>query len=142
MFAESSMPGKPPISPCFTATCDANPSRPSLIARLYADRRPSPGLSINLSSNNPFRHHATSPGLPSPANLASPASQDRSSSGSRPMSRNPFLSTFEAEFNKEAKKTDIDMSASMRPSPKQASFGTSAAEELFVRLPSRLPLPA
>jgi hypothetical protein len=128
------MPGKPPISPCFTATCDASPSRPSLIARLYADRRPSPGLSINLSSNNPFRH-ATSPGLPSPANLASPASQDRSSSGSRPMSRNPFLSTFEAEFNKQAKKTDIDMSAAMRPSPKKTSFGTSAAEELFVRLP-------
>jgi hypothetical protein len=55
------------------------------------------------------------------------------------MSRNPFLSTFEAEFNKEAKKTDVDMSASMRPSPKKTSFGTSAAEELFVRLPPRLP---
>lgn len=50
------------------------------------------------------------------------------------MSRNPFLSTFEAEFNKEAKKTDnlIDMSANMTASPKKATFGT-ATEELFVR---------
>lgn len=48
------------------------------------------------------------------------------------MSRNPFLSTFEAEFNKEARKTDlIDMSADMKASPKKASFG--ATEELFVR---------
>lgn len=48
------------------------------------------------------------------------------------MSRNPFLSTFEAEFNKEARKTDlIDMSADMKDSPKKASFG--ATEELFVR---------
>jgi hypothetical protein len=49
------------------------------------------------------------------------------------MSRNPFLSTFEAEFNKEAKKTDlIDMSANLKDSPKKATFGT-ATEELFVR---------
>lgn len=96
---------------------------------LITERRPSPGLSINLSSNNPFRNRAASPSLQSPASL-----QDRSSSGSRPMSRNPFLSTFEAEFNKEAKKTDnlIDMSASMKDSPKKATFGT-ATEELFVR---------
>lgn len=51
------------------------------------------------------------------------------------MSRNPFLSTFEAEFNKEARKTDnlIDMSAKMNDSPKKASFG-AAAEELFNNL--------
>ena len=93
------------------------------------ERRPSPGLTLNLSSNNPFRNRAASPGL------SSPASQHRSSSGSRPMSRNPFLSTFEAEFNKEARKTDnlIDMSAKMNDSPKKASFG-AAAEELFNNL--------
>ncbi|KAL1654004.1 hypothetical protein SLS61_003406 [Didymella pomorum] len=95
------------------------------------ERRPSPGLSINLSSNNPFRNRATSPGFPSPANQS-----DRSSSASRPMSRNPFLSTFEAEFNKEARKTDlIDMSASMKASPKKDTFNNgSAAEELFKNL--------
>lgn len=49
-------------------------------------------------------------------------------------SRNPFLSQFEAEFNKEAQKSAqlIDMSATMNESPKKATFGTSA-EELFVR---------
>jgi hypothetical protein len=101
---------------------------------LITERRPSPGLQLNLPSNNPFRR-AVSPSLTSPA-LNSPASQHRSSSGSRPMSRNPFLSTFEAEFNKEAKKTDlIDMNADMRASPKKATFG-AATEELFVRLSS------
>ncbi|KZM20026.1 hypothetical protein ST47_g8869 [Ascochyta rabiei] len=101
------------------------------------ERRLSPGPSPNLSSNNPFRNRATSPAFPSPA-FPSPANQsDRSSSASRPMSRNPFLSTFEAEFNKEAKKTTdlIDMSANMRASPKKASFNNgSAAEELFKNL--------
>ncbi|KAF3044178.1 hypothetical protein E8E11_003457 [Didymella keratinophila] len=113
MLAEPSMPGNSPIGACFTK------------------RRPSPGLSINLSSNNPFRNRATSPGFPSPANQS-----DRSSSASRPMSRNPFLSTFEAEFNKEARKTDlIDMSATMKASPKKDTFSNgSAAEELFKNL--------
>lgn len=53
------------------------------------------------------------------------------------MSRNPFLRTFEAEFNKEARKTDlIDMSASLKASPKKDTFTNgSAAEELFARAP-------
>jgi hypothetical protein len=48
------------------------------------------------------------------------------------MSRNPFLTTFEKEFNKEASRDLVDMSAKMQASPKKATFGT-AAEELFVR---------
>ncbi|KAF1843058.1 Pal1-domain-containing protein [Cucurbitaria berberidis CBS 394.84] len=92
------------------------------------ERQPSPGLALNLPSNNPFRNRAASPALPSP--LLDTGNRD--SSGSRPMSRNPFLSTFEAEFNKEAAK-DLDMSATMRDSPKKATFGT-AAEELFNNL--------
>jgi hypothetical protein len=136
MFAEPSMPGKPPSVACFTVRwrCDETGER-SITFFLITERRPSPGLSINFSSNNPFRR-AVSPAQNSPAlspALNSPASQHRSSSGSRPMSRNPFLSTFEAEFNKEARKTDlIDMSADMKDSPKKATFGT-ATEELFVR---------
>jgi hypothetical protein len=94
------------------------------------ERRPSPGLQLNLSSNNPFRR-AASPGYPSPG-FPSPASAtNRSSSGSRPMSRNPFITTFEAEFNKEASR-DLDMSATMKDSPKKSTFGT-ATEDLFVR---------
>ncbi|KAF2738824.1 Pal1-domain-containing protein [Polyplosphaeria fusca] len=94
------------------------------------ERRPSPALSLNLSSNNPFRNRTGSPAIPSPG-LHTP-----NSAGSRPMSRNPFLSTFEAEFNKEAAKehlVDVDMSATMKDSPKKATFGNSA-EELFNNL--------
>lgn len=46
------------------------------------------------------------------------------------MSRNPFLQTFEAEFNKEAQL--IDMNATMKESPKKSNFGDDA-RELFVR---------
>ncbi|EMD60653.1 hypothetical protein GGP41_000955 [Bipolaris sorokiniana] len=96
------------------------------------ERRPSPGLQLNLSSNNPFRR-AASPGYPSPA-FPSPASAtNRSSSGSRPMSRNPFISTFEAEFNKEASRDLIDMSVNMKESPKKPTFG-SATEDIFKSL--------
>lgn len=49
------------------------------------------------------------------------------------MSRNPFLTTFEAEFNKEAARDLVDMSATMKDSPKKPTFGT-AAEELFNNL--------
>jgi len=108
----------------------ANPWRPS------AERRPSPGLALNLSSNNPFRNRAASPAAPSPT-LSSPGylrtTAARPSSDTRPMSRNPFLSTFEAELNKEAAR-DLDMSRTMADSPKKATFGT-AAEELFVGPP-------
>ncbi|KAH9873256.1 hypothetical protein J1614_005654 [Plenodomus biglobosus] len=93
------------------------------------ERRPSPGLALNLSSNNPFRNQAASPALPSPNNNT----VDRSSSASRPMSRNPFLTTFEKEFNKEASRDLVDMSATMKASPKKDTFGT-AAEELFNNL--------
>ncbi|KAF1958329.1 Pal1-domain-containing protein [Byssothecium circinans] len=89
------------------------------------DRRPSPGLSLELSSNNPFRNRASSPAIPSPA-LQTPTS-----GGSRPMSRNPFLQTFEAEFNRQAQL--IDMSADMKESPKKATFANST-EELFNNL--------
>lgn len=93
------------------------------------DRRASPGLTLNLSSNNPFRNRAASPAG------ASPALHTPNSAGSRPVSRNPFLQAFEAEFNKEAARSDnlIDMSASVKESPKKATFGTTA-EELFNNL--------
>lgn len=49
--------------------------------------QPSPGLSINLSSNNPFRNRA---GSPLPKSPASPF-DDPSPQSSRPVSNNPFL---------------------------------------------------
>ncbi|KAL6158086.1 hypothetical protein ACJBU6_03891 [Exserohilum turcicum] len=95
------------------------------------ERRPSPGLQLNLSSNNPFRR-AASPGFPSPA-FPSPASAtNRSSSGSRPMSRNPFITTFEAEFNKEASRDLVDMSATMKDSPKKSTFADDLLKSLSI----------
>ncbi|KAG5993545.1 hypothetical protein E4U54_003330 [Claviceps lovelessii] len=55
-------------------------------------RRPSPGLSVNLSSNNPFRNRAASPAGLDPAR-ASPTTSpfDDPATRQRPVSRNPFL---------------------------------------------------
>ncbi|KAF2744853.1 Pal1-domain-containing protein [Sporormia fimetaria CBS 119925] len=93
------------------------------------ERRPSPGLTLNLNSNNPFRNRAASPSLNTP-----PLQTPTSAGSGRPMSRNPFVTAFEAEFNKEASNPQlIDMSASMKESPKKATFGKTA-EELFNNL--------
>ncbi|MBE7179870.1 MAG: hypothetical protein INR71_01465 [Terriglobus roseus] len=61
------------------------------------ERRQSPGLQLNLSSNNPFRNRAGSPNLASPASLGSPMSAH----SGRPVSTNPFLSAFEAETGRD-----------------------------------------
>ncbi|OAA48569.1 Pal1 cell morphology protein [Metarhizium rileyi] len=53
---------------------------------------PSPGLSITLSSNNPFRNRAASPASPDVAAASSTSSPfDDPTPGQRPISRNPFL---------------------------------------------------
>ncbi|PGH18085.1 hypothetical protein AJ79_00713 [Helicocarpus griseus UAMH5409] len=51
------------------------------------DRQPSPRLTVNLGSNNPFRNRASSPSVASPT---SPLSRPR------PVSTNPFLDDSEA----------------------------------------------
>ncbi|KAK2590227.1 hypothetical protein QQS21_012088 [Conoideocrella luteorostrata] len=53
---------------------------------------PSPGLSVNLSSNNPFRNRAASPASLDAA-FASPTTSpfDDTTTRQRPVSRNPFL---------------------------------------------------
>lgn len=63
------------------------------------DRRPSPALAINLSSNNPFRR-AVSPGRASP--MTSPRMINNnlavsSSQSTRPSSTNPFLDSYKVE---------------------------------------------
>lgn len=59
---------------------------------ITAGKRPSPGLTLDFPSNNPFRHRATSPSslnsLPSPQSLSF---NIQSAPGERPRSRNPFL---------------------------------------------------
>jgi hypothetical protein len=103
-----------------------NPSANKEILFLAIDSGPSPGLTLNLSSNNPFRNRAASPSL-------SDGQRSPFDPPPRPISRNPFL----------------DMSSTItfpQPpvgSPDKMSFPTDAsaprpvltgnAAELFVR---------
>ncbi|KAI9812152.1 MAG: hypothetical protein M1827_004818 [Pycnora praestabilis] len=98
----------------------------SLVQPSLPDRRPSPGLSINLSSNNPFRNRAISPApyqsLPSPE---SPRLNER------PMSRNPF---FDISDNNEPpprpppKPAVGNITASNTTSSQKSGFSPSTAE--------------
>lgn len=80
----------------------------------YIDSRLSPGLTLNLSSNNPFRNRAASPaalpdGQRSPFDPLPP----------RPVSRNPFLDASATE----------DIFAQRVHSPDKMAFPTSAAPQ-------------
>jgi hypothetical protein len=98
-----------------------------LTNNLFADPRPSPGLALNLSSNNPFRNRATSPhfssGLPSPAFDPPP----------RPQSRNPFLDTSATDQPLITSPDKMSFSPDTT-APRPALTGNAA--ELFVRHPS------
>jgi hypothetical protein len=71
----------PPYSLSWTCM---NPSANKKILFLAIDSRPSPGLTLNLSSNNPFRNRAASPSL-------SDGQRSPFDPPPRPVSRNPFL---------------------------------------------------
>jgi hypothetical protein len=91
---------------------------------LPIESRPSTGLTLNLSSNNPFRNRAASPnsaGFPSPLD-PSP----------RPASRNPFL-----DSNYTGNKSPDKMSFTTSAPPKPAL--NSNAADLFVRHRNLLP---
>ncbi|KAK4961512.1 hypothetical protein LTR10_002002 [Elasticomyces elasticus] len=82
------------------------------------NRQPSPnGLSLNLSSNNPFRNRATSPppttngGVPSPQLVPPPHNPQRR------MSRNPFLDA-----------SEIPTAA---PAPKGSNVSGGLTEDIF-----------
>ena len=77
------------------------------------------GLSLNLSSNNPFRNRAVSPALPSPFDDPPP----------RPVSRNPFLDPAVTTRSslQNLRSTSEAMSFEKKSSP--------TAEDLFVCLP-------
>ena len=92
-----------------------------LVYRRLAPR--SAGLTLNLSSNNPFRNRAASPtGPQSPASpFAAPA---------RPVSRNPFLDP----ANKPATPVPDAMATAVAEPEKKAVSPT--AEEIFVGAPT------
>ncbi|RDW80184.1 hypothetical protein BP6252_04822 [Coleophoma cylindrospora] len=77
------------------------------------ESRLSPGLSLNLSSNNPFRNRAASPALSSTSNQRSPLEAPP-----RPVSRNPFLDA-----------TPVNqLPQSTFGSPDKMAFGTDTKE--------------
>ncbi|KAB2570273.1 putative membrane associated protein pal1 protein [Lasiodiplodia theobromae] len=103
----------------------------SLVQPSVPERRPSPALSLNLSSNNPFRNRAASPqGLPSP----SPSLPTPRTTAQRPQSRNPFLAEFEgsqppqSQFQSQFPAYQPNNMATDKP-----SYAT-AAEELFAEM--------
>lgn len=99
------------------------------------DPRPSPTLSLNLSSNNPFRNRAASPhlssGPPTPAEpLPSP----------RPVSRNPFLDASYPNHNSSTQQaSQPDKMSSAGTSATQNPALTANATDLFVRHRNLLP---
>lgn len=129
-----------PLHACFRVFLSSNPchrepfflgSAPvdveqALICSLLPDAQPSPTLTANFPSNNPFRNRATSPAshhsLPSPQlatfNVPQTAPQ-------RPISRNPFLD--------HTSQAASDTSAAQDNMPLNNSPPTGDTAELFVR---------
>jgi hypothetical protein len=106
-------------------TC-MNPSANQCILFLALDSHPSPGLSLNLSSNNPFRNRAASPSL-------SDGQRSPFDPPPRPVSRNPFLdASSTATFQQPRVGSPEKMSfATDSSAPRPALTGNAA--ELFVR---------
>lgn len=89
----------------------------------YIDSGPSAGLTLSLSSNNPFRNRAASPNSPSgqPSPLDPP----------RPVSRNPFLDGTSTNTKSSQRSPDKMSFASDAMAPRPALTGNAA--DLFVR---------
>jgi hypothetical protein len=86
------------------------------------DSRPASGLTLNLSSNNPFRNRAASPASNAPRSPFDPPP--------RPVSRNPFLDASPSNIPPPIASLDrMSSSADAAPRPKL----TGNAAELFVR---------
>lgn len=118
--------------------------RPSanLLTSLPDSRRdPSPGLTANLPSNNPFRNRAASPAnsLPSPVTTA--FNNIPNTAPERPISRNPFLDQSQTD-KKDRTTVQVRQTTQERglhpmagrSSPKKPAL-TGHAVELFVSFP-------
>lgn len=101
-----------------------NPSANKSILFLAIDLRPSTGLTLNLSSNNPFRNRAASPSL-------SDGQRSPFDPPPRPVSRNPFLDAPSAFPQPPVVSPDKMSFAAESSAPRPALTGNAA--ELFVR---------
>ena len=109
------------------------------------ETRISPGLTINLSSNNPFRNRAASPasfgGQPSPQSPrfdvnSSVNSSSNTTNNHRPVSRNPFLDVNDNDDQNLPSSTRLpvqNMSVPNGASSPPNSAMAAHAKELFVR---------
>lgn len=89
--------------------------------------QPSPGLTISLSSNNPFRNRAASPLPKSPASPFDDPAPQSASSTSQPPSNNPFLDSTRKSTSPAITGPLITMADEKETKP---SFNS---EDLFVR---------
>lgn len=102
-----------------------NPSANKSILFLAIDSRPSPALTLNLSSNNPFRNRTASPSL-------SDGQRSPFDPPPRPVSRNPFLDASSTNTVPQPVGSPDKMSfATDSSAPRPALTGNAA--ELFVR---------
>ncbi|KAH8886757.1 Pal1-domain-containing protein [Thozetella sp. PMI_491] len=85
------------------------------------DQPASAGLTLNLSSNNPFRNRAASPSLPQ-----SPASPFDDPPSGRPVSRNPFL-----DPNLTSKSSAQNLKTASENMTSTETKASPTAEELF-----------
>jgi hypothetical protein len=117
---------KPSLSPNSPSWECMKPSANKSILFLAVDSRPSPGLTLNLSSNNPFRNRAASPSL-------SDGQLSPFDPPPRPVSRNPFLDASSTNTVPKplAGSPDKMSLATESSGPKPALTGNAA--ELFVR---------
>lgn len=102
------------------------------------ETRLSPGLTINLSSNNPFRNRAASPAslgsLPSPQSPRFDVTGSNTTNNHRPVSRNPFLDATDNDDTNIPPPSHLQNMhvANRAPSPPKPAL-MSHATELFVR---------
>ena len=106
-------------------------------------RDPSPGLTANLPSNNPFRNRTASP-LPSP--VTTTFNNIPSTAPEKPLSRNPFLDQSQSD-KKDATTAQVRQTSpergpytmAARSSPRKPPL-TGHAIELFVGRPLLIPI--
>ena len=122
------------------------PSANNFFSTIDSRGAPSPGLTVNLSSNNPFRNRAVSPANSLPSPVTSTFNNIPSTAPERPISRNPFLDQPQldrrdvatVQLRQTSPERDTYTMAA-RSSPKKPAL-TGHAVELFVSflLPIRI----
>lgn len=115
------------------------PSANNLSSTTDSRGEPSPGLTANLPSNNPFRNRAASPANALPSPVATTFNNTPSTAPERPLSRNPFL---DQSDKKDATTVQVRQTSPLRGTSTMAGRSslrklelTGHAVDLFVSRP-------